>query len=351
MSIKLINASIYHINIDSNVADKFIAEDPNDNENLLSYAQSVITDIYTPPKGQTQIKGQYYSFINEDELIPQYLKKINYDTNVWEELTKKIAEKLLSIESKVRDQVQKLQGLREGSLLQIHFNHENDQKIALIKIDTNLILDDILKIRAGLPVKTRVQKVAVISFDSSNKINSLLLSDTNSKITEYWRDAFLNSEPVQTDEQNTKNAFEAIDNFLKRKIKSISKQDFYYIRNKVILDFRKTSFEFNILVSDLQNYEPINADLAVEFNKILSEFEKLPQGKKKFDMQFGIDPTMIKAKLKKQLMVIDNNFDLIIKTPVEDLKTVLGVDDDDRGKYVKIYSDNGYDVFNRKLKP
>ncbi|MCO6508326.1 MAG: nucleoid-associated protein [Snodgrassella sp.] len=347
MEIKLTNVSLHDMDIENNKVRKNIPVESDDNKNLLEYTTKVITEIYTPPKRQTQIRGQYYTFSNEDELIPRYLKQINQDPTVWEQLTEKIAKKLLSIEVKVYDKVANLNGLREGSLLQAHFTFKNEQKIALIKIDTNQILDKVLKIRDGLPVKTRVQKVAVISFDSSNIITSLLLSDTNSKITEYWRDAFLNSEPVQTNEQNTKNAFEAIDTFLKRKIKSISKQDFYYIRNKVILDFRKNSFEFNNLVSDLQNYEPINDDLAVKFNKILSEFEELPQGKKKFDTQFEIDPTMIKARLKKQKMVIDNNFDLIIKTPVEDLKTIFGVGVDDGGKFVRIYSEDGYNAFKR----
>ncbi|KDN14130.1 hypothetical protein BGI40_03745 [Snodgrassella communis] len=350
MEIELTNVSLHDMDIENNKVKKSIPVESDDNKNLLEYTTKVITEIYTPPKRQTQIRGQYYTFSNEDELIPRYLKQINQDPTAWERLTEKIAEKLLSIEVKVYDKVANLNGLREGSLLQAHFTFKNEQKIALIKIDTNQILDKVLKIRDGLPINTRVQKVAVISFDSSNTITSLLLSDTNSKITEYWRDTFLNSEPVQTNEQNTKNAFNAIDTFLTRKIKPTSKQDFYYIRNKVILDFRKKSFEFNNLVSDLQNYEPIDPTLAVNFNEFLSEFEQLPQGKKKFDTQFEIDPTMIKARLTKQQMVIDNNFDLVIKTPVDDLKTVLGVDDDDRGKYVKIYSEEGYNTFNQKLK-
>lgn len=345
MDIKLINVSIHDIDIENNnVQRRIIDGQIIKKEGLLFYTKKVITDIYTPPDRQSNIRGQYYKFSNEDELVPHYLKLINQNPNVWEELTEKIAVKLFSIEVMVNDKVVNLKGLRKGSLLQAHFTYNNEPKIALIKIDTNQFLSEVLDIQAGLPINTRVQKVAITTFNSSNAITSLLLSDTNSKITEYWRYTFLQSEPVNKNKQNTKNAFVAIDNFLKKKIKPISKQDYYFLRNKVILDFRKDSFEFNNLVSDLQNYEPVSNELGLEFNSLLLNFQELPKSAKSFDTQFDIDTTEVKAKLQNK-MVIDDNFDLIIKRDIDNLRTVLGVgNDDDGGKYVKIYSEVGYSL-------
>lgn len=346
--IDIFNACIYDIDIEKNKITRFITDDDKIKEkNMLDYSRRVIIDIYTPPKRQTLIKGQYYNFTNTDELIPQYLSKINIDPYTWEEYTKKIAEKLLSVESEAYLKVGHLNGIRKGSLLQIQFKHNGLPKIALTKIDTIQYLNEVLQINSGLPIESRVQKTAVVSFNNSNTIESLLVSDTTSKISAYWQSTFLQAEPVLTNSQNTQNAFEAIDHFLKIHIKKISKQDFYYIRNKVILDFRKESFEFNNLINDLQNYKPINKELEAQFNDILIKFQELPiSSKKPFDTQFDIDPSKMKAKLQNKVL-IDENFDLLIKTPVENLQTVLQVGDDDGGKFIKIYSDDGYNMLKR----
>lgn len=347
-SIDIFNACIYDIDTENNKINRFITDNDEIREkNMLNYSRRVIVDIYTPPKGQTLIKGQYYNFTNTDELVPQYLIKMNSAPNTWEEYTKKIAEKLLSIELEAYSKVEQLKGVRKGSLLQIQFKHNGLLKIALAKIDTIQYINEVLHIDSGLPIETRVQKTAVVSFNNSNTIESLLLSDTTSKIATYWRSAFLQAEPVLTDSQNTQNAFETIDHFLKIQIRKISKKDFYYIRNKVILDLRKDSFEFKNLINDLQKYKPFDKELEARFNDILIKFQELPKNSKKpFDTQFDIDPSKIKAKLRNKLL-IDENFDLLIKTPVEDLQTVLQVGDDDGGKFIKIYSEDGYNLLKR----
>ena len=347
-SIDIFNVCIYDIDIENNKINRFVTDnDEIRKKNMLNYSRRVINDIYASPKGQALIRGQYYKFTNTDELVPRYLTNMNVDPNTWEEYTKKIAEKLFSIELEVSSKVENLNGVKKGSLLQIQFKHNGLQKIALAKIDTIQYINEVLEINSGLPIVIRAQKTAVVSFIDSNTIESLLLSDTTSKIATYWRSTFLQAEPILTNSQNTQNAFEAIDHFLKIQIKKISKIDYYFIRNKVILDFRNKSFEFNNLINDLQKYKPINKELDAQFNDILIKFQELPiNSKKPFDTQFDIDSSKIKAKLQNKVL-IDENFDLLIKTPVENLQTVLQVGDDDGGKFIKIYSDDGYNMLKR----
>ena len=124
--IDIFNACIYDIDIEKNKITRFITDDDKIKEkNMLDYSRRVIIDIYTTPKRQTLIKGQYYNFTNTDDLIQQYLSKINIDPYTWEEYTKKIAE-MLHIS---RTKLIKFLSIHESSQLKVFIEEKNNKKI------------------------------------------------------------------------------------------------------------------------------------------------------------------------------------------------------------------------------
>ena len=53
---------------------------------------------------------------------------------------------------------------------------------------------------------------------------------------------------------------------------------------------------------------------------------------------------MIRARIVRKVM-LDINFELRINGEVRDLKSRIFADSDNKGKFIKIYSDKGYDEF------
>lgn len=354
MNIELEKFSIYFLSVGNNLPKEIITDGEIEDNDINNYIKHIINETTTPPKNQKQIKGQYFNFKNMDELVARNLKEIILDlTNKkWKELTASNAKKLLDVEKVVKDEIAQLKHeVRSGCLLQIKCKLNNHPTLFLVKIDDNTFLDnDIMKLKTGLPFKTRMQKVAIITFNDKFAVESLLLSDTNSNISKYWKTDFLIAEPLRDEKTNTSNAFNAIYKLLKTSIKKKSSKDYYFIRNQVIIDFRKERFSLSELVDNLKKYEPIDDKLDSDtYEKFITKLEQLPTSdKSSFDTEFDIEPSVVKAKLNNKIM-IDNNFELIVKGEVKDLmsKFGTGIDEETNQKYVKIYSDEGYDMFER----
>ncbi|HFG6838973.1 hypothetical protein [Acinetobacter baumannii] len=350
MNLDLEKFSFYSISIlDNSPIERTIDGEAQDVKN---YVEHIVQEVTTPPKGQQQIRGQLFTFESMQERVASNLKCIAADSSQWEDKVVDNASKLLLAEKQAQEEIEQLgKKIRKGCLLQIKCEINNVTTILLIKIDDNTFLDaEVMKYKTGLPLDTRMQKVAIVSFDANGNVEKLLLSDTNSTISKYWREGFFVAVPLRDSKTNTKNAFYAIDKLLQQSIKPKSKQDYYFIRNQVIIKFRQESFTFNDLVTDLKAYAPLGEHLDQQnYSKFIDDLEKLPANKN-FDTQFDIEPKIIKAKLNNRL-VIDDHFELYVKGEVSDLKSKLGVgiDPDTQRKFVKIYSDEGYDTFEPDL--
>lgn len=322
-------------------------------DDVKNYVEHILKEVTTPPKGQQQIRGQYFQFKSLTERVAKNLLDMTetLSDSEWKEKALDNAIKLLDVEKNAQIEIERLQStIRKGCLLQVKCLMNGEKVIGLIKIDDNTFLDEeVMRLKTGLPLDTRMQKVAIISFDTTNTIKNLLLSDTNATISKYWKLDFLASEVVRDETENTKNAFGEIDRLLKQKIRPVSEQDYYFLRNQVILSFRQTSFDFTDLVEKAKQYQSINAQLdKTKLEQFISKLEALPsQVGKGFDTQFDIDVKAIDARLKNTI-VIDEFFELKITQNIDDLATKLDVGEDENGqKFVKIYSDKGYNKFKR----
>lgn len=330
-------------------AERMIVGDTSD---VIKYVEYVVAEVTKPPKGQTLIKGQYFAFISMEERVIKNLQAMCKDGNLWKEKATDNAEKLHHVEIGAQAQIERMgKNIRKGGLLQVKFTDGDHVQIILVKVDDNTFLDDeVMQIKTGLPLETRMQKVAIVKLKKDGTFVSLLLSDTNASISKYWSEDFFQAKPLRDEKTNTVNAFNAIDGLLKKKIKPKSMQDYYFIRNQIITEFRKESLNFNNLVDSLKEYVPVNQDIKEVFDDFYKALEALPTKdiKKSFDTQFDLDPKIINARLNNKIM-IDDNFELRVLGDVDDLRTKLGSGSDDMGKFVKIYSDAGYDLFKRKL--
>lgn len=313
---------------------------------LELFAKGILKEL------MTGARSRQFNFKSEDELVVSLQKEILAGAS-WSTNSEKIAEKLFSVESDVQDRIQHMNDVSKGGLLQIKINVESTIKFVIVKIDDGEFFDEIdLKFRHGLPIdKGRLQKAAVVSFGNDGHVESLILSDSKAKITEYWYKYFLVAEQTVDSETNTKNAFNSIEKLLKKEIQSVSSGEYWFIRNDVISYFRnQDSLAYEDLVERISEYKPENESLAEKFPSFIDKLKTLPSAKKiGFDTQFEIAIDVIKARINRKVM-LDDNFELRIKGEIDDLKNKIQAEKDDKGKYIKIYSDVGYKEFSKVTK-
>lgn len=308
---------------------------------LKSYAELVLKELLTSERSRN------FRFTDLEELVPSQLLKLeSMSTDDWVASAHKIANKLHTVECDVQQRIQHINDVSSGGLLQLKILHDNTLKYVVVKIDESDFLDEqTLELKSGLPAKTRIQKAALATI-AGNDIEELVLVDSKAKITEYWYLHFLIAQELHSSESNTVNAFNAIEHFLVTEVKKKSPADYIHIRNEIVCYFRnEDGFAFDDITEIFSKQKIENKDLKAEFPKVIEKFKKLPDNaKKKFDKQFDIKPDVIKAKIRRTI-VLDTNFELRLNGEISDIRDKIVPEEDAGGKYLKIYSDSGYDTF------
>ncbi|ENV36376.1 hypothetical protein F959_02906 [Acinetobacter venetianus RAG-1 = CIP 110063] len=290
-------------------------------------------------------KGRSYSFVSDTEEVFSCINEILKGGD-WEILSEKIASKLNRCEIEKQEKVSGIATLKKGNLIQVIGAKDDKIICVLTKVENDPYIDeDSLDLSSGLPVKkNRVQKSCYIEFDKKTSFMEMILSDSLPKISEYWWSSFLASIPVIESLENTKKAYLAIDDLLKRKIKSKSDTDYWYLRNDINSYFsNKEAFLFNEVVEIFESYKADNEDVKEFLPVFIEELKKLPRTKK-FDTQFDLDTKDISARLKRKI-VLDPNIELRITGGIADIKEKIIPDKDEKGVFIKIYSKEGYNAF------
>ena len=316
-------------------------------EDLRSYAASVIEDLLSSGRACPFI------FPNMNELVPAALKAICEGAD-WSEKSHEIAQKLFDVETQTQERIKQLgTKIKKGGLLQLKLSQEGRTQFVITKIDDGEFFDEFeLKLKSGLPKsKNRLQKAAIITFEGNNSVSELIVSDSNTKITEYWYQYFLVAKQQTDSETNTKTAFNEIDRLLNKEVKSQSSIDYWYLRNEVVSYFRnEPSMAYDELVNRIKKHKPESKVFADRFDKFIEKLERLPNSSKKpFDTQFDITTSAIKARISRKV-TLDDNFELRINGEIEDLESKIVPEEDQKGKYIKIYSDTGYYEFSSHKK-
>lgn len=284
-----------------------------------------------------------------EEFVPAHLNVLVNDQNEWDKRTLGIAEKLLSVEIDAQDKIKAMKKkIKKGALLILLLSRDNNFNFVILKIEHSDFFDEIeSKIKKGLPLnRQRLQKSCLVSFSNTYDVEEILISDSGASISEYWWKNFLSTVELQSSELNTKNAFGSIENFLKREVEKHSSVDYWYMRNDIIAYFRNNEqFAYDELVEKVRSHKPESPAIDERFDQIIEKFKALPDHKNsKFDRQFQLEPNVIRARIKKTIALSDN-IELRINGEVADFRKKIVPESDALGKYLKIYSDTGYEEF------
>lgn len=334
--LSLLNASIHKIDITQ--ADVSLPFADMSKEDLKKYIENVIGEVVKSPRSQK------FKFDGKFSKVPEIVESL-----ADKEFTKNstlIAKKLHACEIAVQLKYKAITELREGSLLCAHLKLDDQEFILLVKIDHANFLDDIQYIKTtGLPEKQRAQKTATFEIISGELDTTVIISDSGAKITEYWWKEFLNLSPLSSAEKNTEKAFKALEALLIRKLKDKSQCDFWTLRNAAVSYFttRQNCIFPDMIDELLDGFEP--DDTTIDLEKLKKEAKKLPESKG-FDSHFVIVKSVIKARIKKQIRLAEN-LELQIKGEIPNYDKVFSTGEDTNGKFLKIYSDDGYEVFHK----
>lgn len=289
--------------------------------------------------------GRQFKFERKTTEVRSQITKINKGDD-FDQSSKVISERLLKVEIEAQKKMDKLKiTIQKGIFVQAHISEDEKNKFIICKADHNEFLNDIdFTLSKGLPTKKKAFKAFVCDLNDDDSDSGILVYDTNPSDTKYWWKELLELEMIITDEDNTENAFGAIDNVLKNNLKANYPQDYSFIRNSVVRYFRSTDrFEMqNFLDNAIGNYLPFNSGLNVL--GIKEKIKELPSKKRTpFDNQFNIIKAKITAKVIEKIKLTPE-IDLNIKSDYADGVIIAEIKNGE--KYISIKSDEGYKYFN-----
>ena len=290
--------------------------------------------------------GRSFRFDRESTEVRAQISRVIAEED-FNDITQTISARLLSCEQVISEKMAKLKvEIQKGIVVQALINEDGIDRFVICKAEHNEFLNEVdFKKSKGLPIKKKVFK-AVICYLKSSTVQNVLVYDSNPNLSQYWWKDFLELTKVYSDEDNTENAFDAIDKNIFNKLKKEFPQDYTFLRNSTVRYFRaKDSFNMqDYLDEGLGEYKPYNEKLNI--HDLKEKIKKLPtESKNPFDEQFNIVKDKIKARFINKIH-LTHQIDLVLKEDIFDLKSVVTAwKDTDGTKYVKIKSIEGYKYF------
>ncbi|MBY6898087.1 hypothetical protein [Clostridium botulinum] len=363
MDFRIIDLSLHHINFQMGIIDRMSLQKGS--------AESYIKRIIDQSINNKDVR--YFKITSDTtEVISLINKMINHikkesindkensdldsveeiaATNEESDIFDKISYRLCREEKKSQEENKNLKNeIKKGSLIQAMI--EIDSKIAyvLAKVEHLDYLDkNDLEVHTGLPIEKIILKTCIITYDKDFEIEDIKIYDSNSTISKYWRDGFLDLVEASSNEDNTLKSFKAIERILSRNIKGKSKADYSLLHNSLLSYYEQNkNFEYNDLVNKVfKNYTPVEDDV-IDINNIMPKLNDLPK-KNNFDAKFDIINDVIRSK-KKRVININSNIDLTIKNSIDNLRGMItGIKEPNEEYYIKIKVDEAvYSNFNFK---
>ncbi len=329
--------SLHHVDHESGITKIDINNQGGD---LNTYVERLLTEITNSDN------SRQFRFKSDTTEVRQALAKLigeDYDTGA--EIN---AARLVKIELAAQKSINHLNvEIQKGSLFQAVIG-ENEKSVIISKADHNEYLDETdFMVHMGLPWKKRVFKAFLVKFDGRNNPTDLYVYDTNSRMSRYWWDNYLELEEKYTDSYNTKMSMDFLDKKVFSKIKAEFPADHTIIRNSAIRYFRaKDEFEVDDFLNDtFNNYTPIDEGLVgKKINDFKAIVKELPQ-KWGFDSRFVIEKSEVKKRVVNKIL-LNTSIELLLKDHIPNLKDSIKAEIDSEGtKWVKIKSTD--DAFNK----
>lgn len=339
---EILNASLHHVDHTQNSIDEIPVL--NKSEQLSEYISSLFDNI-------SNITGKrIFYFRSESTEVRHAISLMISDS--FREGSIINAKRLLDIEKKAQEKINLNIEIQKGSLFQAVVKENERQKIIISKADHNEYLDESdFDLHKGLPWKKKIFKAIIIEFKpSETDIQTVSVYDTNSRMSKYWWQDYLELVERYTDTENTKNALKLIDNKIFKPLEKKHPADYLILRNTMVGYFRsKEEFKVEDFIENtLDGYQPVDAELSIDTLK--SKLLTLPENEKReFDSRFSIEKSAINKRVIKKTIKLNEGIELVLDH-VESLKTIIKTDIDNEGnKYVKIRAtDESYSYFYRQ---
>lgn len=329
MAFQTQNKVLHYINLESNLVEA----KPVDQGDLDNYITELIQKIVNNNSNNRFFATQS----NTKEVIAAVLSLAGSEKQ-FETVTDTIANRLLLKETEAQKKYQAITEIRKGSLIQSLLNYEDGILYLIAKVEHDAYIDTTDLIRhIGLPEENQALKTCLIKLTDDCEIESVIVNDTNSVISNYWWNEFLELRKLKTDEHNTKTAFQSIENVLNRKIKETP--DHTILRNSVISYFRnQEQFSYDNMMNNLFiHYTPVSDGL--DMDGLNASLAVLPESKG-FDRRFTVVKKEITGRIRKTYKIYDK-IDLQIKDSIDGIRHIIrSVKDDDGQKYIRIRTDN-----------
>jgi len=319
---------------------------------LIKKIEDVDTRLYEFESDTTEfntlfrtIATEYHNSIATSDNTNDYIEKYNI-------ASKRMANKLLSIEHYKQEKLDRFTEILKGSLfITIIDNKENEdiKKFIAAKVEYTSIIDDENLTKEGLPCKHKVYKVCIIDYeiiDDNIEINSIQLGDHGkTNIAEYWWRDFCGTIQVTDDAASTYNSFNMIKKIISSKTKKY-KDDYYNLYGNLLGYYQtRPVFKYKEMIEYvIGDYRPENSELNIEeLKKTLNELPSKVTEKSKFETHFEIIDSKLKS-FKRRKYKLENNIDLLLKDNVKE-NIIVAVTDSDGNKCIRIQTDSGYSQF------
>lgn len=337
---EILNVSLHHIDHAINAVQEIVIS--NKNTQLSEYILSLIDSM-----ASTSSKRMFY-FRSETTEVRQAINLMTSERFSQGSIIN--AKRLLEIEKATQEKMNLNVEIQKGSLFQTVFREDDKNRIIICKADHNEYLDESdFILHKGLPWKKKVFKSIMLDLNPSfSVIESISVYDTNSSMSKYWWQDYLELTEKYTDSENTKRALHSMDHKIFKPLEKKHPSDYITLRNTMVGYFRrKEEFDVNDFVENvLEGYRPFDDNLSVDTLKTKVLEMPMRDVKREFDYRFYIDRSAINKRMLKTTVELNQGIELVLEG-VESLNSLVKPGIDDEGnKYVKIRTtDKGYRYF------
>ncbi|WP_019499308.1 hypothetical protein [Pseudanabaena sp. PCC 6802] len=300
-------------------------------------------------KVQLSFSNREFKFLSETTEVRASLDKML--NNSFLEAAEGNAKRLLRIEKETQQRITHLKHeVQKGSLFQALLEIDNQKHIIICKAEHEEILDEAdLRIKSGFPLKKQLYKAVMVAYNGTHQIEKVRIFDTNSTMSKYWWQDYLELSETYTPAYNTERSVDIIFKKTIEPIKDKHPEDYQIIRN-FFVGYMRTHDEFNLteIVDMLTGYEPIDDKLKTE--TIVDKLKSLPENFK-FDRRFPIIKEKITKRRISEKIKLSSSIELWINDHVENItETIIAEEDSEGNKFIKIKTEEGYKWFARLQK-
>ncbi|UBD76213.1 nucleoid-associated protein [Parabacteroides goldsteinii] len=256
------------------------------------------------------------------------------------------SQRLLRKERDAQEQYGAITQIPKGSLFHILVEHNQKIYFIITKTDHDKFLDESeLETRRGIPLNKKTYKSFYCEVIDGQLVDAYIY-DPSGRSARYWWEGYLDVVLCNSDAQNTEKVLNHLLEKIIYPIRAKSPDDYKTLRDSTITFFRSHQ-EFSLseyLVHVWEHYVPISEGLSLD--KYKDKVNRMSDNKK-FDTSFTIIASSINRRVKRNVQLTPKMKLHIDDMTFQEEKDIVVPFTDDKGKWIKIKTDSGYEYFRR----